>query len=237
LINSTDYHLVIAVIELSHFLTSPNFIQILSPIKMSDIKNFTISIDDQGLNDLKQRLALARFPDELEDAAWDMGAPLSDVKRLVKYWQSDYDWKSTEKELNKLSQFTTTIQCEGFEPLSIHFVHAKSKVEGAIPLLFSHGWPGSFLEATKMLKPLTEGRKGYPAFHVVVPSLPNFGFSEGPKSRGFNVAQYAETMHKLMMKLGYTEYVTQGGKLNPKIHGLHSDGLKVIGAGQLPGKT
>jgi len=179
---------------------------------MSDIKPFTISIDDKRLDDLKLRLSNAKFPDELDDAAWDMGVPLSDMKRLTKYWESRYDWKRAEAEMNKLPQFSTTIQAEGFEPLSIHFIHQKSKVAGAIPLLFSHGWPGSFLEAVKIFKPLTEGGKGLPAFHVIAPSLPNFGFSEGTKKRGFGMKQYAETFHKLMLKLGYTEYVTQGGK-------------------------
>ncbi|KAI1102972.1 alpha/beta-hydrolase [Jackrogersella minutella] len=180
---------------------------------MVDIKPYTIAVDDHHLEDLKTRLSLAKFPDELDQAGWDMGAPLADVKRLAKYWQDSYDWRNAEKELNKVPQFVTDIQCDGFEPLAIHFVHVRSKVQGAVPLLFIHGWPGHFEEVFRILTPLTEGGDGIklPAFDVVAPSLPNFGFSEGPKKRGFAMEQYAETMNKLMLKLGYNEYVTQGG--------------------------
>ncbi|KAI1653180.1 alpha/beta-hydrolase [Daldinia decipiens] len=180
---------------------------------MADIKPYTIAIDEERLNDLKTRLSLAKFPDELDEAGWDMGSPLADVKRFVKYWQESYDWRKAEAELNSVPHFVTDIQCDGFEPLAIHFIHVRSKVKGAIPLLFMHGWPGHFQEVLKVLKPLTEDGDGinHPAFDIVAPSLPNFGFSEGPKKRGFASEQYAETMNKLMLKLGYKEYVTQGG--------------------------
>ncbi|KAH8673754.1 Alpha/Beta hydrolase protein [Xylariales sp. PMI_506] len=179
---------------------------------MADIRPYVISVDSSQLDDLQQRLALARFPDELDDAEWDMGAPLGEVKRLCEYWKDSYDWKSAEKELNKLPQYVTDIQCDGFEPLDVHFIHQPSKVPGAIPLLFIHGWPGNFLEVIKILKPLGKGDGiNTPAFHIVAPSLPNFGFSQGTKKRGFAMEQYSETMNKLMLKLGYNEYVTQGG--------------------------
>lgn len=144
-----------------------------------------------------------------------MGAPLADVKRLTAYWRESYDWRKAEKELNEVPHFVTEIQCDGFEPLDIHFIHVRSNVRGAIPLLFMHGWPGNFWEVFKILKPLTEGGDGvkYPAFDLVAPSLPNFGFSGGTRKRGFAMEQYAETMNKLMLKLGYKEYVTQGGKV------------------------
>jgi len=180
---------------------------------MSNISKFTISIPEQGLSDLKQRLNLAKFPNELENTGWDMGTPLHDVKRLAKYWQNEFDWKKSEKDLNTLPQFQTVIQCEGFEPLRIHFIHSRSKAKDAIPLLFCHGWPGSFLEGRKLLQPLTEETDGQPSFHVVIPSLPNYGFSDGTSKRGFSNVQYAETLHKLMLKLGYNEYVTQGGEI------------------------
>ncbi|KAK8090240.1 microsomal epoxide hydrolase [Apiospora hydei] len=181
---------------------------------MSDIKPYQIAVPSARLDDLKQRLALATFPDELDEAGWDLGAPLADVQRLAKHWHHRFDWPGVERELNKaLTQFTTPIQCDGgFEPLDIHFVHRPSPVKGAIPLLFIHGWPGHFLEVSKILGPLSDGDGvETPAFHVVAPSLPNFGFSEGTKKRGFAMEQYAETMNKLMLKLGYNEYVTQGG--------------------------
>ncbi|GAP89741.1 putative microsomal epoxide hydrolase [Rosellinia necatrix] len=180
---------------------------------MADIKPYKINVSESQLKDLKTRLSLAKFPDELDGAGWDMGAPLADVKRLTKHWEQSHDWKKAEDELNSLPNFVTDIQCDGFEPLAIHFVHIRSKVKGAIPLLFIHGWPGHFYEGVKIMKPLTEGGDGvqHPAFDLVVPSLPNFGFSAGTRQRGFALAQYAETLNKLMLKLGYNEYVTQGG--------------------------
>lgn len=180
---------------------------------MADIKPYTISVPGSAIDDLRQRLALTKYPDELDDAGWDMGVPLSDLKNLVQHWKDKYDWRAAEREMNKLPQFVTPIQCDGFEPLAIHFVHQPSKVKNAIPLLFVHGWPGNFLEVTKILGPLGDGDGvNTPAFHIVAPSLPNFGFSEGTKKRGFSLSQYAETMNKLMLKLGYDEYVTQGGE-------------------------
>ncbi|KAF2183898.1 alpha/beta-hydrolase [Zopfia rhizophila CBS 207.26] len=178
---------------------------------MASINPYTISVPDAELEKLHEKLSHTTFPDELEEAGRDMGAPLSDIKRLVEYWKTKFDWKSQEKRLNQLPQYTTEIQAEGFDALKIHFVHQRSGVKEAIPLFFCHGWPGSFMEVTKLLGPLTRGGGGSPAFHVVAISLPNFAFSEGPKKRGFSLGQYAETCHKLMLRLGYNEYVTQGG--------------------------
>ena len=179
---------------------------------MADIKPFTISIPDSELDDLKTRLSLARFPhDELEDAGWDYGSPLPDVKRLTSYWKDKFDWRKTEATLNKLPQYRSSIQCAGFEPLQTHFIHQPSNRPNAIPLLFVHGWPGSFVEVTKVISPLTSPSSDQPAFHVVALSLPNYGFSTGSKKKGFSLRQYAETCHKLMMKLGYDQYCTQGG--------------------------
>jgi pimeloyl-ACP methyl ester carboxylesterase len=180
---------------------------------MTDIEPFTISIPDSSLSDLQTRLSLARFPDELDGAAWDYGAPLSDVERLTGHWKDHFNWREAEKKLNALPQYTTTIAAEGFDPLRIHFIHARSTVNNAIPLLFVHGWPGSFIEAIKIWDKLSspDAESGAPAFHFVAISLPNYAFSEGPKKKGFALAQYAETCHKLMLKLGYEQYVTQGG--------------------------
>lgn len=179
----------------------------------NDIEPFTISIPDEALQDLQTRLSLARFPDEIEAAEWDYGAPLADIKRLTSYWKDKYDWRAAERKLNTLPQYRTTIQVDGFEPLKLHFIHQRSVVAKAIPLLFVHGWPGCFIEATKIWEqlPSPEVGSGAPAFHFVALSLPNFGFSEGSKRKGFALAQYAETCHMLMQKLGYDQYVTQGG--------------------------
>ncbi|KAF1966857.1 alpha/beta-hydrolase [Bimuria novae-zelandiae CBS 107.79] len=160
---------------------------------MSDILPLTISIPEARLQQLQQKLALANLPDELDDAGWDYGAPLADIKRL-------------------LPNFATPIQVDGFDPIDIHFVHQRSSNPNAIPLLFVHGWPGHFLEVSKLLPLFADSEKnGRPAFHVVAPSLPNFGFSGVVKTKGFGLKQYAETCHKLMLKLGYPQYVSQGG--------------------------
>ena len=178
------------------------------------IEPYTISVANTKLQSLQQKLSATTFPDELDDADWDYGAPLDDVKRLATYWKETYDWRKQEAQLNELPNYQTKIQVDGFEPLDVHFVHQKSEVEGAIPLLFVHGWPGSFLEVTKILPLLTEGGMlgvEAPAFHIIAPSLPNYGFSAGTKKKGFGLKQYAETCHQLMLRLGYSQYVTQGG--------------------------
>jgi pimeloyl-ACP methyl ester carboxylesterase len=130
------------------------------------------------------------------------------MKRLTKAWEQ-WDWRPAEERLNQIPQYRTGIKVDGFDELDIHFVWQKSEVKSAIPLLFVHGWPGSFIEVQKILPLLSS--PGGPAFHIVAPSLPNFGFSSAVKTRGFGGAQYAETCHKLMLSLGYKEYVTQGG--------------------------
>lgn len=182
---------------------------------MASVSPYSISVDDFKIADLKKRLSLAEFPSELEhddDAGWDLGSPLTVIKPLTQYWLNEFDWPEAERKLNKLPQFKTNIQCQGFEDLEIHFLHKQSEIKGAVPLLFVHGWPGNFLEATKLLEPLTNPQSGQVAFNVVAPSLPNFSFSSGSKRRGFATEQYAETLHKLMTeRLGYTQYVTQGG--------------------------
>uniref|UniRef100_A0A0W0F6L9 stearoyl-CoA 9-desaturase n=1 Tax=Moniliophthora roreri TaxID=221103 RepID=A0A0W0F6L9_MONRR len=171
---------------------------------------YQISISDSLITALRQKLDLVRFPDEIDNAGWEYGAPLQDIKRLVSRWKDGYDWKKHEKYLNdELPQFTRDINVDGFGTLNVHYVHKKCQVvENAIPLLFVHGWPGSFVEVRKILPLLTQGT---PSFHVVAVGLPGFGFSEGAKKKGFSIGQYAEVSHKLMLALGYNEYVTQGG--------------------------
>ncbi|KAL0575927.1 hypothetical protein V5O48_006037 [Marasmius crinis-equi] len=174
---------------------------------------FKISVSDDALNLLKQKLELTRLPDEIDGAGWDYGAPLSDIKRLIARWKDGYDWRKHEKALNEeLPQFTRDIEVsDGHGVLNVHFVYKKSKAENAIPLLFVHGWPGSFIEVRKILPLLTAVEEGHPSFHVVALGLPGYGFSEGTKKKGFDLKKYAEVGHKLMLALGYNEYVTQGG--------------------------
>ncbi|KAK0475985.1 Alpha/Beta hydrolase protein [Armillaria luteobubalina] len=173
---------------------------------------FKISIPDEKIKLLQQKLALATFPDELEDSGTKYGAPLKDIQRLVARWKDGFDWRAQEAALNaELPQFTRDINVKGFDVLNIHYVHKKSDVDGAIPMLFVHGWPGSFIEVRKILPLLTASSPEHPSFHVVALSLPGYGFSEAPKKQKFRLAQYAEVANKLMLALGYNEYVTQGG--------------------------
>ncbi|KAJ5176240.1 Alpha/beta hydrolase fold-1 [Penicillium canariense] len=182
---------------------------------MTIVSPFNIAVPDAQIEQLHKKLEQATFPNELDGAGWDMGVPLAEMKRLATVWRENFDWRAQEKRLNEqLQQYTVPISVDGFGELDIHFIHHRSCSLNAIPLLFIHGWPGSFLEATKLIPLLTKGNEG-PVFDVVVPSLPNFGFSQGVLKKGFGLAQYAETLHKLMMTLKYDEY----GKLTLAIQG------------------
>ncbi|THC99846.1 hypothetical protein EYZ11_000658 [Aspergillus tanneri] len=173
---------------------------------------FQIAVPDTHLERLRKKLETAVFPDELDDAQWDMGVPLNEMKRLTAYWRDGFNWRRQEQDLNdKLNQFLVPIAVAGFGELDIHCLHHVSSNPSAIPLLFIHGWPGSFLEAIKLIPLLTTGNNDQPAFHLVAPSLPNFGFSSGVKQKGFGLVQYAEAMHAVMSALGYDEYAIQGG--------------------------
>ncbi|PWI66482.1 hypothetical protein PCL_04895 [Purpureocillium lilacinum] len=177
------------------------------------ITPFKIGVPEAAIQRLKEKLAAASFTDEtLFTDSWDYGAPLSDVKRLAERWRDGFDWRAQEAKLNEVPQFTTKVDVDGFGELNIHFVYKSSSRRGAIPLLFCHGWPGSFYEVLKILPLLTEPEDPEaPAFDVVAPSLPNFGFSDGVSKKGFSISQYAETLHKVMLNLEYDKYVTQGG--------------------------
>ncbi|CAG9989507.1 unnamed protein product [Clonostachys byssicola] len=184
---------------------------------MPSITTFTIDVPEARLQRLKQKLELTDFPDEVTDLtpddAWSRGVPLSEMKRLVRYWHAEFNWRAVETSLNKLPQFSTEAGIEGFGNYQIHFIHQRSHVTNAIPLLFLHGWPGSFIEVTKILPLLVQGSDSFPAFHVVAPSLMDFGFSSGSKKKSFYMEQHAELCHKLMLSLGYDEYVIQAGDL------------------------
>ncbi|KIJ64436.1 hypothetical protein HYDPIDRAFT_132296 [Hydnomerulius pinastri MD-312] len=174
--------------------------------------SFSIAVPQDKIEILQRKLALAELPDELDDAGWKYGAPIADIKRLMERWKNGYDWRRYETELNnELPMFTRDIEVNGCGSLNIHYVHKKSEVHNAVPLLFVHGWPGSFYEVRKLLPLLTAESPEHPSFHVVALSLPGFGFSEAPKKQGFSSAQYAEVGNKLMLALGYDGYVTQGG--------------------------
>ena len=157
---------------LSHWHFATTWYKLDFPsLVMASAERFNISVPDSKLELLRQKLAAADFPDELEDVGWDYGAPLADVKRLATYWRDEYDWRKQEAKLNELPNFQTSIPIDGFETLSIHFLHQKSTVDGAIPLLFCHGWPGSFLEVTKILPCSTlEAEESPPSTSSLPPS-------------------------------------------------------------------
>ncbi|KAJ5931595.1 hypothetical protein N7516_006084 [Penicillium verrucosum] len=179
---------------------------------MTSVTPYNIAVPDEQIQQLRQKLEHTTFPDELDASEWDMGVPLLEIKRLVDVWREKFDWRTQEQKLNEqLKQVNVRVGVEGFGELNIHTVYHRSGNSKAIPLLFIHGWPGSFLEATKLIPLLTESNGDGPVFDVVAPSLPNFGFSQGVKKRGFGLAQYAEALHKVMITLGYEEYVIQGG--------------------------
>lgn len=171
---------------------------------------FRIAVPDRVLRDLRTRLSNTRFPDELPGAAWDSGTDLAYLKSLVEYWRTRYDWRAQERRLNQFPQFTTTI-----DGVSIHFVHQRSSHSDARPLVLIHGWPGSFVEFTKVIGPLSEparhGGAAGDAFHVVALSLPGFGFSGKPRDAGFNTTRIARVVAQLMARLGYSRYGAQGG--------------------------
>jgi pimeloyl-ACP methyl ester carboxylesterase len=148
---------------------------------MSAPKPFKINISNKDLELLRQKLDLTRFPDQPDGYTIEQGVEVPRMKQLVNYWRKTYlpKWRQTEKKLNQLPMFTQMIPMEEFGDLDIHFVHQRSEAKNAIPLLFVHGWPGSFLEVIKLLPLLTEEGNDFPSFHVVAPSLPNYGFSQG----------------------------------------------------------
>jgi pimeloyl-ACP methyl ester carboxylesterase len=171
---------------------------------------FRISIDDAILDDLRSRLRHTRWPEaELVDD-WSQGIPLAWIRDICRYWAEDYDWRSREAQLNRFAQFKAEV-----DGLGIHFVHVRSPHPAAMPLIITHGWPGSIVEFTKVIEPLADptahGGDAADAFHVVCPSLPGFGFSDKPKAGGWGVERIAACWARLMAELGYERYAAQGG--------------------------
>jgi len=179
--------------------------------KRSDaIVPFKIQVPDEVLRDLKARLARTRFPDEIPGTGWDYGTDLTYLKSLVAYWRDRFDWRAQERRLNEFDQFKTTI-----DGVDIHFIHQRSKMPNAFPLVLTHGWPGSFIEFSKIIGPLTDpvkyGGRAEDAFTVVAISLPGFGFSGKPQERGYSPEKIASIIATLMARLGYQRYGVQGG--------------------------
>ena len=178
---------------------------------MSDeITPFQIDIPDADVDDLHQRLRQTRWPDPETVDDWSQGIPLGYVRELCGYWLERYDWRASEARLNRFPQFRTEI-----DGVDIHFVHARSPEDGALPLVITHGWPGSIVEFHKVIEPLTDpvafGGHARDAFHVVCPSLPGYGFSGRPGRPGWDTARIAAAWDQLMARLGYPRYAAQGG--------------------------
>ncbi|MGD9903583.1 MAG: epoxide hydrolase family protein [Vicinamibacterales bacterium] len=174
------------------------------------IRPFRIAVPDAVLRDLRARLRSPRLLPPLNGSGWTLGTDVEYLRRLVTYWRDGFDWRAAERRLNAMEQFTTTI-----DGLRVHFVHRRSSHPGAMPLLVTHGWPGSIAEFTTIIGPLTDppahGGAAADAFHVVMPSIPGFAFSEAPHEPGWDPARIARLEAALMARLGYTRYGVQGG--------------------------
>jgi epoxide hydrolase len=174
------------------------------------VEPFQIRVDDPVLEDLHDRLARTRFPDQIEGTGWEYGIPIGYLRELVEYWRDTFDWRAQEARLNQLAHFRTRIEGQ-----SIHFIHARSAHADAFPLLITHGWPGSVVEFLDVIPRLTDpeahGARAADAFHVIAPSLPGYGFSEPPRGPGWDVQRIAQAFTELMGRLGYARYGAQGG--------------------------
>ncbi|HEY9641938.1 MAG TPA: epoxide hydrolase family protein, partial [Coleofasciculaceae cyanobacterium] len=174
------------------------------------IRPFQINVPPEAIANLRRRLVDTQWPEKETVADQSQGVPLATMQKLASYWATDYDWRKVEAKLQALPQFITTI-----DGLDIHFIHVRSPHENALPIIINHGWPGSIIEQLKIIEPLTNptahGGSASDAFHVVIPSMPGYGFSGKPTSTGWDVDRMARAWDVLMQRLGYTRYVAQGG--------------------------
>ena len=178
--------------------------------KSDAIRPFTYHASQAALDDLRRRILAARLPEKEPVSDFSQGVPLATVQKLARYWATEYDWRKVEARLNAVPNFIAEI-----DGLDIHFVHVRSKHEHALPVIISHGWPGSIIEQLKIIEPLTNptahGGSTSDAFHVVVPSMPGYGFSGKPTTTGWGPERIARAWDVLMKRLGYTRYAAQGG--------------------------
>jgi pimeloyl-ACP methyl ester carboxylesterase len=181
-----------------------------NPSTSAAVIPFKIAVAERDIQNLHSRLDNVRWPEKETVGDWSQGVPLLEMQKLVAHWRHSYDWRRCESRLNSLPQFRTEL-----EGLGIHFLHVRSSHEDALPLILTHGWPGSILEFLKVIGPLTEpqdfGGDGGDAFHLVIPALPGYGFSDKPAGAGWGLDRIAANWDRLMKRLGYRDYVAQGG--------------------------
>ena len=174
------------------------------------LRPFRVNVPEADLSELRRRITAARLPEKEPVADFSQGVPLATVQKLARYWATEYDWRKVEARLNAVPNFITEI-----DGLDIHFIHVRSKHADALPLIVSHGWPGSIIEQLKLIEPLTNptahGGTAADAFHVVIPSMPGYGFSGKPSATGWTPERIGHAWDVLMKRLGYTRYAAQGG--------------------------
>jgi pimeloyl-ACP methyl ester carboxylesterase len=182
----------------------------------TEIRTFQLEIPEEKVDDLRRRIAATRWPSKELVSDRSQGVQLATTQQLARYWATDYDWRKAEAKLNALPQFTTEI-----DGVDVHFIHVKSRHENALPLIMTHGWPGSVIELLETVGPLADptAHGGTPedAFHLVLPSLPGYGFSGEPAELGWNIGRVAQAWAELMHRLGYTRYVAQGGDVGAAV--------------------
>jgi pimeloyl-ACP methyl ester carboxylesterase len=174
------------------------------------LRPFRVNVSEAELTELRRRVSATRWPERETVGDDSQGVQLATIEKLVRYWATDYDWRKVEARLNALPQFITEI-----DGLDIHFIHVRSNHEDALPLIVTHGWPGSIIEQLKIVDPLTNptahGGSAADAFHLVIPSMPGYGFSGNPEAPGWGPERIARAWIALMKRLGYTKFVAQGG--------------------------
>ena len=214
----------------------------------TDIRSFHVDIPEEKLAEFRRRIAATRWPSKELVNDRSQGVQLATIQELARYWETDYDWRKAEAKLNALPQFTTEI--DGVE---IHFVHVTSQHEDALPLIMTHGWPGSVIELLETVGPLTDptahGGSAEDAFHLVLPSLPGYGLSAEPVEVGWDLGRTARAWAELMRRLGYTRYVAQGGDVGAGVTdamgrqapegliGIHTNLLVPALGGAMPTET
>jgi pimeloyl-ACP methyl ester carboxylesterase len=195
---------------------TPSYAQTVAAAGGEAIRPFHIKVPEEKLADLRRLIAATRWPEHETVTDASQGVQLATMKEVARYWVTGHDWRKIEARLNALPQFTT-----GIDGLGIHFIHVRSKHENALPLIVTHGWPGSIIEQLKIIDPLTNptahGGSASDAFDIVIPSLPGYGFSDKPTTTGWDIARIARTWVTLMKRLGYTRFVAAGGDVGAQV--------------------